>query len=105
MPVSIVGKAVSASNGKEILWVDKPGSAKNTLNTKWVETLRTDSSRFGESLEFAGRCEVETVTLDSLIEAHGLPTFIKIDVEGHEPAVLKGLHRRVPGVSFEFNLP
>jgi FkbM family methyltransferase len=36
--------------------------------------------------------EVTTVRLDSLLaERQPCPTFIKIDVEGHEPAVLRGL--------------
>src|SRR5688572_29385539 len=45
-PVSIVGKAVSASNGRQTFWVDKPGSAKDALNTKWVEALWPVASRF-----------------------------------------------------------
>jgi len=33
------------------------------------------------------------------------PYFVKIDVEGHEPHVLRGLKRPVPYLSFEVNLP
>src|SRR5690606_14132003 len=46
--------------------------------------------------------EVRAVTLDSLIAAHGVPEFIKIDVEGFEDRVLAGLSRAVPALSFEF---
>jgi hypothetical protein len=100
-----VGKAVSDRNGVETMWVDEPGSAKNTLNAKWVETLQTDSDRFGATLQFADKVEVETVTLDELIAAYGRPFYIKIDVEGYEPAVLRGLHTAVRCISFEVNLP
>jgi FkbM family methyltransferase len=31
-PVSIVAKAVSNKTGRETLWINEPGSAKNTLN-------------------------------------------------------------------------
>jgi FkbM family methyltransferase len=104
-PVTIVGKAVSEREGVETMWVDEPGSAKNTLNPKWVETLRTDSSRFGKSLKFGERREVQTITLEDMMRGHGRPFYIKIDVEGYEAAVLRGLRSPVPYVSFEVNLP
>jgi FkbM family methyltransferase len=104
-PVTIVGKAVSDRSGAETMWIDEPGSAKNTLNPKWVETLRTDSSRFGKNLKFEEEKEVKTVTLEELIRHFGRPFFVKIDVEGYEAAVLRGLRSPVPYVSFEVNLP
>ena len=103
--VVIVGKALSDQNGAETMWIDEPGSAKNTLNPKWVETLRTDSSRFGKSLEFGQRKEVETITLEELIRSQGLPFYVKIDVEGYEAVVLRGLRSPVRYLSFEVNLP
>jgi FkbM family methyltransferase len=104
-PVVIVGKALSDKEAVETMWIEKPGSAKNTLSKKWVETLKRDDERFNEHLEFGQQTTVETTTLDKLIAAHGLPFFIKIDVEGHEPSVLRGLHSAVPYLSFEVNLP
>lgn len=104
-PVIIVGKAVSDRNGVATMWVDGPGSGKNTLNRKWVDTLRSDAKRFGSTLQFGGMEEVETTTLEDLIRSHGAPFYIKIDVEGHEANVLRGLHSAVPYVSFEVNLP
>ena len=104
-PVVIVGKAVSDRNTVDKMWVDAPGSAKNTLSQKWVETLRRDERRFGHYLVFAQEKEVETITLEQLIMTHGLPFYVKIDVEGFETNVLRGLHRPVPYLSFEVNLP
>lgn len=46
--------------------------------------------------------EVEVTTLDALIEAHGAPRLIKIDVEGHEAEVLQGLSRPIPWIAFEY---
>src|SRR5215467_4959435 len=103
--VIVVDKAVSDGCRIETMWIDEPGSAKNTFSQKWVETLRVDSLRFGHTLGFAQRKEVETTTLEELIDSYGLPFFVKIDVEGYEPSVLRGLNRPVPYLSFEVNLP
>jgi hypothetical protein len=90
------------------MWVDRPGSALNTLSQKWADTLRGDKKRFEHtsgSLGFTQKKRVDTTTIDKLVVAHGLPFFIKIDVEGHELSVLRGMRRPVPYVSFEVNLP
>jgi FkbM family methyltransferase len=104
-PVIIVGKALSDRNSVETMWIDKPGSAMNTLSKKWAETLQADPKRFGQSLDFAQQKTIATTTLEDLIGEHGVPFFIKIDVEGYEALVLRGLKQPVPCLSFEVNLP
>ncbi len=42
-------------------------------------------------------------TLDALIDLHGTPYFINIDVEGFEVDVLGGLSSAIPLLSFEFH--
>lgn len=105
MPLLIVDKAVSEENSTITMWIDSPGSAVNTLSRKWAETLQNDDQRFGHTHGFESKREVETVTVESLIATQGLPFFVKIDVEGHELSVLKGMKQPVPYLSFEVNLP
>ena len=82
--VNIEGKAVSDAITVKSMWIDAPGSAKNTLNQKWVDILRNDEKRFGQRVDFASKREIETTTLEDLMTTYGVPFFIKIDVEGHE---------------------
>ena len=45
---------------------------------------------------------VEIVTLDALIAQYGIPYFIKIDVEGFELEVVRGLSQPIPLISLEW---
>jgi FkbM family methyltransferase len=75
-----------------------------------TERLYISTHRGASSLVENRRSDVESTitisvsTLDEMILKYGLPKFIKIDVEGFEYEVLKGLHHSVPYISFEYNL-
>jgi len=104
----IVGKAVSDKSGLETMWIDGPGSAVNTLSQKWATTLKENKARQTNEhygLDFSRQKTVETMTLEQLMSDHGVPIFIKIDVEGYELNVIRGLQRPVSYLSFEVNLP
>lgn len=46
--------------------------------------------------------EVPVFTLDEAFDLYGVPQFMKIDVESAEEYVLRGMHKVVPFLSFEF---
>jgi hypothetical protein len=47
--------------------------------------------------------EVDVVTLDQLAARYGVPSFVKIDVEGFDDHVLRGMSFQPEALSFEFN--
>jgi FkbM family methyltransferase len=106
--VTLYPFAVTDRIGTGRLFVHHPGSAFNTLDERWVETLEADrGQRWTEPVRFrpGEEVEVHTTTLDDLIRIHGVPEFIKIDAEGSEKKLFEGLHQRVPCVSWECLLP
>jgi FkbM family methyltransferase len=72
----------------------------SSLSPEWINTV-TQSGRFS-NITWERKETVRLTTLDKLIEVYGCPVFIKVDVEGFEYEVLRGLSRAVPAMSFEF---
>lgn len=82
------------------------GSPLNTFSTKWQATLENEvQKRFEEVLQCVRTEEIQLITLDALIKKFGRPFYVKIDVEGYEWEVVRGLTQPVSLVSFECNLP
>jgi FkbM family methyltransferase len=97
--VSVVSAACGASRGAAILLVSEV-DILSSLSPEWMSAV-TRSGRFADG-RWTSHQSCELVTLDDLIQSYGKPSFIKIDVEGYELNVLKGLTRAVPALSFEF---
>ena len=90
---------------------DKPGTATlNICSTSGYSTLvGADSDWIANSpdykgVDWVGKTQVKTMTLDALAEKHGIPSFVKIDIEGYELAALEGMSFKPRYVSFEYGV-
>lgn len=77
--------------------------AYNSLNRKHIES--TAKQRGVVTKNNVKPIKVKVDILENFIQEYGIPKYIKIDVEGHECDVIKGLITPVPLLSFEANLP
>lgn len=104
--INIEGVAVGDSPDTRLFYVNEGGSPANTLSVKWKKILEDASmNRWAKALPFAESYAVAVITLDQLIRSFGKPFYIKIDVEGYEEHVFKGLTTAVNVISFEANFP
>lgn len=95
---TLVPKALGDAPGEAKMFI-ADASVLSTLSKDWIDKT-TKSGRFAGH-EWSKSITVPLTTMDALIAEHGDPSFCKIDVEGFEVQVLKGLTRPVKAVSFE----
>ena len=97
--LKIVPKALGEFEGEAEMLLSNVNTI-SSLSPKWIESVKK-SGRFSR-YRWDKKQMVAITTLDKIIEQYGIPAFIKIDVEGFEHQVIKGLSRAVQTLSFEY---
>ncbi len=100
--ITIIPKGLGEIEESRTIYISN-AHAITSFSKDWIKATQ-DSGRFSEYTWSQGQ-EVEMTTLDNLINTYGKPKFIKIDVEGFEYEVLKGLSQDIEFISFEYIVP
>jgi len=91
--------AVSGSDYERVEFFEAEEDGLSTLNPEWLTN---------EDMPYAGKpyrvVAATTITLDTLALKYGTPDLIKIDVEGAEWSVFKGLSSKMGTIAFEWTL-
>jgi FkbM family methyltransferase len=93
--VTVVEKGLGAIRGRSRMSVSSEADIISTFAEHWKV------GRF-KDMVWDQQIDVEISTLDDLIAEFGTPRYCKIDVEGFERDVVKGLSSRIGIISFEF---
>jgi FkbM family methyltransferase len=98
--VSIVQAAVGAATGTTTMHVNLANPTVSTASADFIQAAAR--AQAWQDQRWEERVQVPVTTLDALVARFGEPRFVKIDVEGYEDQVLRGLSLAPPALSFEF---
>ena len=98
--VVLLEQALGSVPGRQVMHVSHRTPTLTTLSDEWLAKVSRAPTFAGTRWDSS--VVVPVTTLDELIGRYGRPTFCKIDVEGYELEVLKGLSQPVPALSFEY---
>lgn len=108
---NIYNKAVSNEKGNIEFFECAEDNTVSTVSKVFLEKscfstntkVMANGKMFKDHYTYKQPVLVETMTLDELINIHGEPDLIKIDVEGHELEVLKSLSKKTGKITFEWH--
>lgn len=98
--VTLVPSAVGRTSGNATMMINLDNPTISTLSKDFVAASRDAAGWEGQA--WPQSREVPVTTLDALIGEHGVPSFIKLDIEGFEAEALSGLSQPIAALSFEF---
>jgi len=93
----ILDYLVSEKSNEEIEFFISNADTISTASKEWI-----NSSRFTNQYFWSNSLKKFSINLDDLIATYGVPDLVKIDVEGYEYEVIKGLSKKIKEICFEW---
>jgi FkbM family methyltransferase len=91
--------AVSDSDDIQIEFYEADEDGLSTMNLDWLTS---------DQMPYNGKAfrtiQATTITIDSLVRLYGVPDLMKIDVEGAEWAVFRGMTKKYGRLTFEWTI-
>jgi FkbM family methyltransferase len=95
--VTVINTLMSVKDNELVDFFISNADTISTSSLEWV-----NKSRFTNDYVWHTTLKLKSSTIDSLILKYGDPDLIKIDVEGYELEVLKGLTKKTNEICFEW---
>lgn len=99
--ITVLPFAAGAESGRLPMYLSGNAPTVSSLAGEWTARVQQEDHTFSW-VRWEHQIEVEVTTLDLLIAQFGMPSFCKIDVEGFESEVLRGLSQPIEFISVEY---
>ena len=104
----LVNRLVSDKDDSDIdFFIEHNADGISTASPEFMNNSRfTKGSKYittTNNHNWSDAVKIPSITLDKLIENYGTPDLIKVDVEGYEYNVLKGLTKQAKDICFEYH--
>ena len=99
--IAVVPLGLGEKEEEKLMYISNVNTVSSFSN-EWIESVKKD--RF-KNIDWDQSQTIKMTTLENLIAEFGKPKFCKIDVEGFELEVLKGLKQPLPYLSMEYTVP
>lgn len=98
--VTLLRSACGAQIGEITFRINIANPTVSTASTDFIGAAAGAAGWEGQRWDH--EVTVPVTTLDALISRFGRPALVKVDVEGFEAEVLRGLSTQLPAITFEF---
>lgn len=105
--ITLLNNLMSDKDDEEIdFYIESKQLGISTASKEFMDNSRFTKGSKNLGSNSANWCDpvkVKSITLDSLINRYGIPNLIKIDVEGFEYNVIRGLNKKAEDICLEWH--